>query len=254
MSRATMFRTLVTATPVTVTSARTPHNVMGTAEAAPRWDVKEYACKRVFDFLFASVALLISLPVGLVIALAVKLEDGGPVFFTQTRWGRGKRPFRVCKFRSMVVDAEHRVGQVQAAKDDSRFTRVGRMLRATSLDELPQLFNIWKGDMSWVGPRALPMNERQLNETEQVADDRIRGFDLRCTARPGLTGIAQIFAPRDVARARKFRYDGFYIRRQSFWVDVKLIVLSCVISAMGSWEDRERRVFGRRSRRRLRKG
>ena len=96
---------------------------------------------------------------------------------------------------------------VQADEHDPRITRVGRLLRATSLDELPQLLNIWRGEMSWVGPRALPINERQLNETGTVSDDAIPGFGLRCAVRPGLTGIAQIYAPRDVARYQKFRTD-----------------------------------------------
>ena len=207
---------------------------------------REYTLKRVMDFALASVGLLVAAPVGLAIAAAIKLEDRGPVFYVQDRWGRHKRSFKVYKFRSMVPDADAKFGAIQAQEHDPRFTRVGRVLRATSLDELPQLLNIWRGQMSWVGPRALPINERQAKDRDEVLDDAIEGFDIRCSVRPGLTGIAQIFAPRDVARRHKFRYDRFYIERQSFWLDVKLIVVSCWISAKLRWEKRDRKVRGRR--------
>jgi len=204
--------------------------------------VQEYPLKRTLDAVLATVALIVSTPLWLLIAAAIKLEDGGPVFFSQRRWGRNKQPFKAYKFRSMVVDADARFGAAQATASDSRFTRVGALLRSSSLDELPQLLNIWRGDMSWVGPRALPMNERQVNERDHTPDEAIPGFDLRCAVRPGLTGIAQIFAPRDVPRAQKFRYDCLYVRRQNPWLDVKLIAISCWISLRLSWEDRGRKI------------
>jgi lipopolysaccharide/colanic/teichoic acid biosynthesis glycosyltransferase len=198
------------------------------------------------DFMLASVGLVVASPIWLTIAAAIKLEDGGPVFFVQNRWGRHKRPFKVYKFRSMVPDADAQFGAIQAQEHDPRFTRVGCLLRATSLDELPQLLNIWRGQMSWVGPRALPINERQVKDRDDVPDEAIEGFDVRCSVRPGLTGIAQIFAPRDGARRHKFRYDRFYIERQSLWLDAKLILLSCWISVKFRWEARGRKVRGRR--------
>ena len=214
------------------------------------WAVDEYAFKRVIDILLAGVALAVSAPLWLVIAVAIKLEDGGPVFFTQERWGRNRRAFKILKFRSMSPTADT---AVQALAHDARITRVGALLRATSLDELPQILNIWRGDMSWVGPRALPMNERQQNEADALPDHAIPGFDLRCAVRPGLTGIAQIFAPRDVPRRQKFRYDAFYIRRQSAWLDVRLIGISVWISLHLRWEDRGPKVgWLRRGRRRAR--
>jgi len=214
--------------------------------SSPRVETREYALKRVIDCALASAGLMLAAPLWLVIAAAIKLEDGGPVFYVQDRWGRYKRPFKVYKFRSMVPDADLKFGAIQAQEHDPRFTRVGRLLRATSLDELPQLLNIWRGQMSWVGPRALPMNERQLRDRDSVPDDLVEGFEERCRVRPGLTGIAQIFAPRDVARRHKFRYDRFYIERQSFWLDAKLILLSCWISVRLSWEQRDRKIPGRR--------
>jgi lipopolysaccharide/colanic/teichoic acid biosynthesis glycosyltransferase len=218
------------------------------ARPAP-WAVEEYAFKRVIDVVLAGAALIVSAPLWVAIAVAIKLEDRGPVFFTQPRWGRNGRSFRAYKFRSMAPTADD---SVQALQHDDRITRVGRLLRATSLDELPQLVNIFRGDMSWVGPRALPMNERQQNEADDVPDHLVPGFDLRCAVRPGLTGIAQIFAPRDVPRRQKFRYDAFYIRRQSAWLDVRLIAISVWISLRLRWEDRGPKVGWLRRRRRLR--
>ncbi len=199
----------------------------------------EYPLKWVCDFALASIALLISLPLWVLFAIAIKVEDGGPVFYRQRRWGKDKRRIAVYKFRTMVVDADKRFGVVQAQENDPRITRVGRLLRATSLDEIPQLLNIWKGEMSWVGPRALPINEVQVREgRERVPDEAIPGFDLRCSLRPGLTGLAQVYAPRDVPRRHKFRYDLIYIRNQSLCLDAKLVALSLWITLRGTWERR----------------
>ena len=195
--------------------------------------------KRVFDAALAGVGLVLSLPVWVAAALAIKLEDGGPVFYAQDRVGQGGRVFRVLKFRSMIPDAEARVGALQAAADDPRVTHVGRWLRATAMDELPQLWNIFRGDMSFVGPRALRPGEiEQAGDGRHVALEDVPGFDLRCRVRPGLTGVAQIFAPRDIPRRQKFRYDRLYIERRSFWLDVRLILLSFWITFRGSWEAR----------------
>lgn len=201
--------------------------------------IAEYPLKRVCDFVLASVAILLSLPLWILFAIAIKVEDGGPVFYRQKRWGKDKRPVDVYKFRTMVVDADKKFGAVQAQEDDPRITRVGRILRATSLDEIPQLLNIWNGEMSWVGPRALPINEIQVRKgKENVPDEAIPGFDLRCRVRPGLTGMAQVYAPRDVPRRHKFRYDLIYIRNQSLWLDAKLVALSLWITLRGTWERR----------------
>jgi lipopolysaccharide/colanic/teichoic acid biosynthesis glycosyltransferase len=201
----------------------------------------DYPLKRVFDFTLASAALLISLPLWALFALAIKIEDGGSVFFTQRRWGKDKQPIIVYKFRTMVVDADKKFGPLQASENDPRITRVGRFLRATSLDEMPQIFNIWKGEMSWVGPRALPINEVQIKENGNLRDEDIPGFDLRCTVRPGLSGVAQIYAPRDVPRRHKFKYDLIYINNRSFRMDLKLIALSFWITFRGRWESRGRK-------------
>lgn len=205
--------------------------------------ISDYPLKRTFDFVFASLALFLSLPLWLVFGLVIKLEDGGPILYRQKRWGRDKRPIDVYKFRTMIVDADKKFGSVQAQENDPRITKVGRFFRATSLDEMPQILSIWKGEMSWVGPRALPINEVQVKEENgYIPDEAIPGFDLRCKVRPGLTGVAQIYAPRDVPRRHKFRYDLIYVQKQSFWLDLKLIALSFLITFRGKWEHRGRKV------------
>ena len=198
--------------------------------------------KRAFDVALSGAGLLLSAPVWAIAAFLIKLEDGGPVFYRQDRVGAGGRTFSVFKFRSMVPDAERHSGPLQAMADDPRVTRVGRLLRATAMDELPQLVNILRGDMSFVGPRALRPGEIDANSAgEVVALEAIDGYRARSIVQPGLTGVAQIYAPRDVARRQKFRYDLVYIRRRSFWLDLRLIMLSFWISLRGTWEHRERK-------------
>lgn len=195
--------------------------------------------KRALDVALAGIGLLLSSPLWMLIALAVKLEDGGPVFYSQERAGEGGRVFRAWKFRSMVPDAERHLGAVQATEHDPRVTRVGRALRATAMDELPQLWNIFAGDMSFVGPRALRPGEVEvLGGGALEALEDVPGYADRCRVRPGLTGIAQIYAPRDITRRNKFRYDRLYIARQSLSLDVRLIALSFWITFRGRWESR----------------
>ncbi|MEO6239604.1 MAG: sugar transferase [Vicinamibacterales bacterium] len=198
--------------------------------------------KRVFDCLLAGAGLAASAPLWLVFAAAIKLEDGGPVFFRQERVGRGGGVFMAFKFRSMRPDAESGVGAIQAAANDPRVTRVGRFMRATAMDELPQLWNICRGDMSFVGPRALRPGEIEQGRNgvlERLED--VPGFATRVTVRPGLTGVAQVYARRDVPRRHKFRYDRIYVRRRSWWLDVRLILVSFWISVHGTWEARDRK-------------
>ena len=199
--------------------------------------------KRLFDMIVAGAGLIVLAPVSLLIALGIKLEDGGPVFFMQDRVGRGCRVFIAYKFRSMVVDAERLTGAVQATENDPRVTRMGRILRATAFDELPQLWNILRGDMSVVGPRPLRPGEADTTaEGVQLPLSAIPGYEARHRVRPGLTGIAQVYAPRDLPRTGKFRYDLLYQRKAGFCLDLRLILQSFWITARGRWEDRGRKV------------
>jgi len=199
--------------------------------------------KRAFDCALAGVGLVLSAPLWALIAIAIKLEDGGHVFFRQARVGLGGRVFDALKFRSMVPDAEARTGPVQATEHDPRVTRVGRIMRSTAMDELPQLWNIFAGDMSFVGPRPLRPGEVEVRGDGQLVQlDQIPGYAARHSVRPGLTGLTQVYASRDISRTSKFRLDRVYLRRAGFWLDVRLILLSFWITGRGDWERRNRRL------------
>jgi lipopolysaccharide/colanic/teichoic acid biosynthesis glycosyltransferase len=189
------------------------------------------------------MGLLGSLPLGAVIALAIKCEDQGPVFFRDRRVGQGGCSFEVLKFRTMVPDSDRLFGLRQATRNDPRVTRTGRLLRGTALDELPQLWNILRGDMSFVGPRALRPGEIHTRGEEHVVLlENVPGYWERHAVRPGLTGVAQIYADRDIPPRQKFRYDRLYIVRRSLWLDLRLITLSFWITLRGRWEHEGRKV------------
>ena len=198
--------------------------------------------KRLFDMGLAGFGLLASSPLWLALAVLIKLEDRGPVFYTQDRVGRGGRRFLAMKFRSMRPDAEAVSGPVQATAHDPRVTRIGRWMRKTAMDELPQLWNIFRGDMSFVGPRALRPGEIEAEtDGRLVALEDVPGFEHRIRVRPGLTGLAQIYARRDIPRRHKFRYDRIYVEHGSWLLDARLILLSFWISFLGTWEARGRK-------------
>ena len=194
--------------------------------------------KRIFDAALAGVGLLLAAPLSLVLAAAIRLEDGGPIFFGQPRAGQKGRPFMAWKFRSMRTDAESLTGPLQARVNDPRVTRVGRVMRATAMDELPQLWNILRGDMSFVGPRALRPGEIESEGGVMVPLEEVPGYASRIQVRPGLTGVAQVFAPRDISRRNKFRYDRVYVKSRSRTLDLRLILISFYISLRGTWESR----------------
>ena len=172
--------------------------------------MKEPFLKRPFDFLFSLIGIIVSFPICVLIALAIYLEDGFPIIFSQTRLGINGKRFKIHKFRSMIKDAELKTGPVWAYKKDYRITKVGKFIRTMKLDELPQLLNILMGDMSFVGPRA--------ERPELVSEFRkmIPGFDYRLRVRPGLTGIAQVYGHYNTHPRNKLRYDLVYIHNQSF--------------------------------------
>ena len=192
--------------------------------------------KRLFDIFLSFIGLVLSSPFWLVVSLAVKLEDSGPIFYSQERVGERGRNFRALKFRSMIPDAEKHSGAVWASENDARITKVGKILRTTAMDELPQLWNIFIGDMSFVGPR--PERPELVEEFAQ----RIHNYNHRLLVKPGLTGTAQVYGQYDTPPRHKFRYDLLYIKKQNFWLDLKLIFLSFWITFRGKWESREKKV------------
>jgi exopolysaccharide biosynthesis polyprenyl glycosylphosphotransferase len=197
-----------------------------------------YGVKRAMDISIASVVVLVTLPVMLLIALAIKLDSPGPIFFPQERVGKNWKRFTLYKFRTMYVDAEKRKAELQAAhnvgdllfklKDDPRRTRVGRFLRRTSLDELPQFFNILLGEMSVVGPR--PQVPAEVDNYEEW---HCRRLDVT----PGLTGLWQVNGRSDLSFDEMVRLDVYYAEHWSPWLDVKLILrtIPAVLMARGAY-------------------
>jgi len=199
--------------------------------------------KRIFDIILSLSGIIVSSPLWLLISLAIILDDGCPIFYLQDRIGKKGKVFKALKFRSMVNDAERETGPIQAKEKDPRVTRVGKILRATAMDELPQLINILKGDMSFVGPRALRPAELEIHGNPgTVSLEDIPGSKERQTVSPGLTGLAQVYLPADALREQKFGYDLQYIEMQSLWLDLKLIVLSFCITFRGKWESPEKKI------------
>lgn len=199
------------------------------------WDL---SAKRVLDVALAAVQLVLTAPVWIVVPLAIRLEDGGPVLYGQPRVGKGGELFTSWKFRSMSPRRAAADGPLKAAElEEERVTRVGRVLRATALDELPQIWNILLGDMSYVGPRALLPEEERGHAGTPVRLEDLPGFGERHSVRPGLTGLAQVRLPRDASHREKFRHDLEYVRTRTLWLDLRLIATSIWISLRGRWPD-----------------
>ncbi len=184
-------------------------------------NLSSYATQRVLDWCVALPASVVALPIVLAAALAVKLNSRGPVFYTQYRCGRGERPFRIVKLRTMYHNCESESGACWSTNGDPRVTRVGRVLRKLHLDELPQLWNVLSGEMSLVGPRP---------ERPEILDDLESTIPLvrsRCLVRPGVTGLAQIQQPPDVTPdcfRRKLSYDRHYIFKRGLLTDLRILV------------------------------
>ena len=207
--------------------------------------------KRVIDVTLASAGFLILLPLFAIVAVLIKLDSRGPIFYAQERIGLNRRrsrgakahpaqdrrksdaygrPFKIYKFRSMVVDAERSTGPVWAATVDSRITRVGRILRKTRIDEFPQFWNVVRGDMSLVGPRP----ERPT--FVQSLANSIPDYSKRCSALPGITGLAQIKSQYDTSIetvSRKLQYDLYYVNHGRLLLDLKIMAATVKVMARG---------------------
>lgn len=173
--------------------------------------------KRFIDILLASLILILSSPILLILAIAVKLDSRGPVVFKQKRLGLNGKEFWIYKFRTMCVNAEKTGSGVYSGKGDPRVTRVGRFLRATSLDELIQVVNIIKGEMSFVGPRP-PLTYHPW-PIDEYTDEQRKMFNVR----PGITGWAQINGRKDVEWNKRIKLNVWYVENLSMWLDVKIL-------------------------------
>jgi exopolysaccharide biosynthesis polyprenyl glycosylphosphotransferase len=203
-------------------------NVMNTVEqTALFYNVSTgyLIAKRIFDFTASLIGIILLFPLFILIVLAIKFDSPGPIFFSQKRNGFKGKVFNMYKFRSMVEDAEQRLkelekknevsGNMFKIKDDPRITRVGKVIRKTSIDELPQLFNVLKGNMSIVGPRPPIVREVQKYDP---------WHNLRLSVKPGLTGLWQVSGRNSIGFEEMIRLDLKYIRERSFWYDLKIIL------------------------------
>ena len=202
------------------------HQLMDVPEGWPEWSLARRALKRGFDVTLSALALLVLLPLFIVIAVAIRVESSGPALYRQRRCGRDDRCFEMLKFRSMVRDADQLVvdmrdlnesdGLLFKVKDDPRVTRVGKLIRKYSIDELPQLINVLIGDMSLVGPRPLPVDPDDFGPID----------GKRHAVRPGLTCRWQVSGRSDLTYGQMVEMDLDYIRNSSLWTDICLIALT----------------------------
>ncbi|WP_368503226.1 sugar transferase [Alkalihalophilus sp. As8PL] len=198
--------------------------------------------KRALDVSVSLILLLLTLPVMVLTAILIKLEDGGPFFFKQERVGMDQRPFHILKFRSMIMDAEAKTGPTLATSQDARITKIGAFIRRTRIDELPQLLNVLRGDMSLVGPRP----ERDFFAKQFEKENK--WFYYRNSVKPGITGYAQVLGNYTTSPERKLKFDLYYIRHYSIWLDIVLLFRTVLVvlnksQAEGQAEKLERSLY-----------
>lgn len=183
---------------------------------------KYIACKRVMDIMVSGIGLIVASPILLLTAVLIKIDSPGSVLFLQERLGKDGKVFKIAKFRSMRVGAEHTGSGVYSGKNDDRVTKIGRFIRATSIDELPQLYNILKGEMSLIGPRP-PLTYHPWT-IDKYTEEQRHMFDVR----PGITGWAQVHGRKDVEWHRRIELNVWYVRHISFWLDVKIFFMTII--------------------------
>ncbi|MEH7375006.1 sugar transferase [Neobacillus drentensis] len=185
---------------------------------SPILSVSQKIFKRMFDVIVSSIVIVIASPLLLILFLLIPLTSKGPALYKQERIGLNGNPYWIYKFRSMIQDAEKRTGPVLATDRDPRITLIGRFIRAVRLDELPQLLNVLKGEMSLVGPR--PEREYFINQFKQ----KLPEYTYRLTVKPGITGLAQVLGNYTTPVDDKLRFDLLYVRNYSFWLDLKILL------------------------------
>ena len=195
--------------------------------------------KRSIDLSFLIIGFTLLMPILLIVILLVViflfLEDGYPIFYTQDRYAKNKKQFKLYKFRSMIKNAEQQTGAIWASKDDDpRLTKTGKFIRKYAIDEIPQLINILRGDISIVGPRP---------ERPELYTKFSKGnlpYEKRLDAPQGLTGLAQLLGSYDTLPKNKLRYDLLYIKNQSVYLDIKIIFFSVLVTIIGNWQSDSR--------------
>lgn len=189
--------------------------------------------KRVTDFIIALCALIVLSPVMLIVAILVKVTSPGPAIFVQQRVGKDGKVYDMYKFRSMCVGAEQQEGGVFCTKGDARVTKVGKFIRATSIDELPQLVNIIKGEMALIGPR--PVLTYYPKEWHEYTKDELKRFDVL----PGVTGWAAVHGRKTNTVEARFAYDNYYVDNLSVWLDIKILFMTVksVLTNEGNEDD-----------------
>jgi|TARA_B100000530_G_scaffold275254_1_gene188170 lipopolysaccharide/colanic/teichoic acid biosynthesis glycosyltransferase len=191
--------------------------------------------KRSIDLSFLIIGFTLLMPILLIVILVVVIflffEDGYPIFYTQDRYAKNKKKFKLFKFRSMIKNAEQQTGAIWASKeDDPRLTKTGKFIRKYAIDEIPQLINILRGDISIVGPRP---------ERPELYKKFLKGnlpYEKRLNAPQGLTGLAQLLGSYDTLPKNKLRYDLLYIKNQSLCLDMKIIFFSVLVTIIGNWQ------------------
>lgn len=184
------------------------------------WIMYKHFFKRFFDIVVSLIGIIVAAIPMLIIAIAIKIDSKGPVIFKQERVGKNGKVFKIFKFRSMCVGAEKTGSGVYSGKGDSRVTKVGKFLRATSLDELPQFFNLLKGDMSLVGPRP-PLTYHPW-AWDKYTDEQKRMFEVR----PGITGWAQVNGRKEVEWNKRIQLNVWYVDHVSLWLDIKILFMT----------------------------
>jgi undecaprenyl phosphate N,N'-diacetylbacillosamine 1-phosphate transferase len=186
--------------------------------------------KRIFDLLVSLVAIILLSPLLIIIAVAIKLNDKGPAIFKQERAGKDGQPFIFYKFRTMKVNVDP-YGQSPKSGTDPRLIKCGKFLREYSLDELPQLFNVLKGNMSFIGPRPL-----YISQIRELSDH----YKRRLQVKPGLTGMSQIYLRSDLTSQESLDMEVEYVQRQNFWLDIKILFLTLgvVLGKKGVYEEK----------------
>jgi lipopolysaccharide/colanic/teichoic acid biosynthesis glycosyltransferase len=207
----------------------------GRSPALNHQSALQLVLKRQLDIIISAAALIVILPLFLVIALLIKLDDGGPVLFRQRRWGINGRTIQIYKFRSMRVDLCDPTGVRQTVRGDNRVTAIGAILRRTNFDELPQLFNVLMGDMSLVGPRCHAIN---MLAAGRLYEELVPEYHQRHSMRPGITGLAQIRGWRGPTEQRhharsRIACDLHYIANFSLWLDLKILLRTLYLEMRG---------------------